>query len=205
MIHRLFAAWHSRADRHVIVDGQRLFVPRGVMDPVAFRTGAWFAPWAARQVCPGQQILDLCAGSGVVGLLCARAGARVTALDRDPRSIAACRANGLEDARIGDLFAPVAGQRFDHIFANPPYFNRDPHAGPLDHALYGGAGYALIARLAAAAPAHLRPGGAADVVLSERARGSAAALGPGWRPIAWDRVDGELLAVWRLTADHRGP
>ncbi len=53
--------------------------------------------------------------------------------------------------------------------------------------------------------AWLRPGGAGDVVLSERARGSAAALGPGWTPIAWDRVNGELLAVWRLTADHRGP
>jgi release factor glutamine methyltransferase len=67
----------------------------------------------------------------------------------------------------GDWFAPLAGERFDLILANPPYVaERDPHLARGDvrfeprSALAAGAdGLDDIRRIVAQAPAHLVPGG----------------------------------------------
>nr|WP_300019673.1 HemK2/MTQ2 family protein methyltransferase [Pseudonocardia sp.] len=75
----------------------------------------------------GRRVLDLGTGTGAVALAAARAGASsVTAVDLSARSVAAARLNaglaGLAvDVRRGDLFAPVAGERFDLVVSNPPY------------------------------------------------------------------------------------
>ena len=90
----------------------------------------------ALQWCRGQNvdqpsILDLCSGSGCVGLSIALElpGARVTLSELSREAAAVARQNrnthGLEhrvDVVEGDLFAPMApGQTFDLIVANPPY------------------------------------------------------------------------------------
>jgi release factor glutamine methyltransferase len=70
--------------------------------------------------------------------------------------------------RAGDLFAPVAGERFDLVVSNPPYLadaEAEGLAPELAHeppaALFAGpAGTELLRRLAAEAPAHLLPAGA---------------------------------------------
>jgi len=75
----------------------------------------------------GRRVLDVGTGSGAIALAAARAGASsVTAVDLSARSVAAARLNaalaGLRlDVRQGDLFAPVAGERFDLVVSNPPY------------------------------------------------------------------------------------
>ncbi len=75
----------------------------------------------------GRHVLDIGTGAGALALAAARAGAvTVTAVDLSLRSVIATRLNSrLHRApvtvRRGDLFAPVAGQRFDLIMANPPY------------------------------------------------------------------------------------
>lgn len=75
----------------------------------------------------GRHVLDVGTGSGAIALAAARAGAAsVTAVDLSLRSVLAARANSLVngagiDVRHGDLFAPVRGQRFDLVVANPPY------------------------------------------------------------------------------------
>jgi release factor glutamine methyltransferase len=63
----------------------------------------------------------------------------------------------------GDLFAPVAGERFDAIVSNPPYLPSEddelPRQGP-QRAWEGGTdGRLVLDRICAEAPAHLRPGG----------------------------------------------
>jgi release factor glutamine methyltransferase len=70
----------------------------------------------------------------------------------------------------GDLFAAVDGERFDAIVANPPYVPcpRDglPRRGR-ERAWEGGRdGRALLSRICAEAPAHLRPDGALLLVHS---------------------------------------
>ena len=76
------------------------------------------------------RILDLCTGSGVIAVSLAKEfpAAQVVATELSPAAAAIARRNAARngvadrvDVREGDLFAPVAGERFDLIAANPPY------------------------------------------------------------------------------------
>ena len=72
------------------------------------------------------RVLDLCCGAGMLGVIAADLGAEVVATDLNPRTAMFTRLNaalnGVEiDARVGDGFDPVAGERFDLIVANPPF------------------------------------------------------------------------------------
>jgi release factor glutamine methyltransferase len=113
------------------------------------------------------RVLDLCTGSGVLAIAAARLGAgAVVAVDVSRRAVAAARLNarlnGVRvEARRGDLFGPVTGERFDLIVSNPPYL---PGAAlssrGLARAWEGGPrGRAFLDRICERAAAHLRPGG----------------------------------------------
>lgn len=120
------------------------------------------------------RILDLGTGSGCLAIAVAkqRPQAAVTAADASAAALAVARDNAVRhgvNIRFlqGDWFAPLAGERFDLILANPPYVaERDPHLARGDvrfeprSALAAGAdGLDDIRRIAAQAPAHLVPGG----------------------------------------------
>jgi release factor glutamine methyltransferase len=118
---------------------------------------------------PNARALDLCTGSGILALTAALRGARdVTAVDVSLRAVLTVRLNArLNKVRVralrGDLFAPVAGQRFDAITSNPPYVPSDddalPATGP-ERAWEGGRdGRLILDRIVAGAAGHLRPGG----------------------------------------------
>jgi release factor glutamine methyltransferase len=121
----------------------------------------------------GGDVLDVFTGSGALALAAARSGARsVTAVDLSRRALLAvrfnARRNGVRVRTVrGDVLTPVAGEQFDLILANPPYF---PGARRLpDHsaarAWEGGYdGRLLVDRLCTEAPAHLRPGGRLVIV-----------------------------------------
>ena len=134
--------------------------------------------WCRANELKSPKILDLCTGSGCVGLTVALEipGAEVTLSELSPeaKSVALQNRNhhGLQD-RVqvleGDLFEPVAGaQPFDLILANPPYVEEsyvdqmqkdvrdyEPHLAlfaPED-------GLSLIRRIIAESPGFLKPGG----------------------------------------------
>ena len=121
-------------------------------------------------------MLDLCTGSGALALVAAREGAAdVTAVDASRRAVLAVRLNArLNRLRVralrGDLFEPLGGARFDVIVSNPPYVpggDAGPVAGqPRRGFDAGDDGRALIDRVCAGLPAHLRPGGVALIVHS---------------------------------------
>lgn len=75
----------------------------------------------------GRRVLDIGTGAGALALAAVQAGAAtVIAIDSSVRSVVVTWLNSrLHRApvtvRRGDLFAPVAGQHFDLIMANPPY------------------------------------------------------------------------------------
>src|ERR1700738_45323 len=76
----------------------------------------------------GGNVLDLCTGSGVLSLFAAEKARRVIGTDINRRAIefASLNAqlNGVGpkiELRLGDLFEPVGGMRFDAILANPPF------------------------------------------------------------------------------------
>jgi release factor glutamine methyltransferase len=93
----------------------------------------------ARERGPDLAILDVGTGSGALALALAKelTGARVTATDvsGDALAVAARNAGRLGlGGRVrfvpGSLYAPVAGERFDLVVANPPYLAED-EAGSL--------------------------------------------------------------------------
>ena len=124
------------------------------------------------------RVLDLCTGSGCVAVTLAKQlpTANVVAVDVSEAAAAVARQNvdllgviDRVDVRVGDLFAPVAGELpFSVVVANPPYIPSGDIAA-LDRnvrdyeprlALDGGAdGLDLHRRILAAAPDHLIGGG----------------------------------------------
>jgi release factor glutamine methyltransferase len=120
------------------------------------------------------RVLDICTGSGVVGVTAARAGADVTAVDVSCRAVAAAWLNARINrvrvqSRRGRLLEPVAGRRFDVIASNPPYVPSDNDAPRgLERAWAAGPdGRALLDRLIAEAPSRLEPGGTLLIVHSD--------------------------------------
>nr|WP_196791349.1 HemK2/MTQ2 family protein methyltransferase [Motilibacter aurantiacus] len=80
-----------------------------------------------RDLAAGRRVLDVGTGGGALALAAARAGASdVTAVDLSLRSVLTARLNSRVNrtpitVRQGDLFAPVRGERFGLVLANPPY------------------------------------------------------------------------------------
>ena len=76
------------------------------------------------------RVLDLCTGTGAIALALAKElpAATVIAADVSPEAVAIAARNAERnqlaarvEVRRGDLFAPVAGETFDLVTANPPY------------------------------------------------------------------------------------
>lgn len=148
--------------------GLMLRTAPGVLIP-RFDTEALCQQAIARMT-DGARVLDLCTGTGALAVAIARQypRARVFAGDISPQAVSLARENAVRcgvalDARMGDLFAPFAGETFDIIVSNPPYIPTGDLAGLQAEvkkepalALDGGPdGLTLYRRIAADAPAHL--------------------------------------------------
>ncbi len=120
--------------------------------------------------------LDLCTGSGCLAILMAHTFPDATVdaveLSKDAAAVAARNIDGhaLADRvhlHTGDLFAPLAGRRYDLIISNPPYvtqsavdaFPPEYKAEPVMAHLGGADGMDLVHRILAEAPNHLTPDG----------------------------------------------
>jgi release factor glutamine methyltransferase len=152
----------------------RILAPPGVFRP---RSDTWLLADHLRRepLVYEADVLDLCAGSGALAVTARLAGAaRATAVDLSGRAVLAARLNGLLNgvrvrARRGDLFAAVAGERYDLIISNPPYLPAPDGSSPQRRARAwdaGADGRLLLDRICAEAGSHLRPGGALLLVHS---------------------------------------
>jgi carbamoyltransferase len=162
-----FAGLYLLADRRMErVDPRALGLPAGdAVYPVGSDSAILAGAVPARD---GERVLDLCSGTGVQGLKAAATAREVIAVDVGARAVALAEANARLNgvarfaARRGDLFRPVAGERFDLILVNPPFVS-SPHRGPAYHS--GGAlGDRVLKRAAAGFSRHLRDGGRAFAI-----------------------------------------
>ncbi len=167
--------------RRVVVEdvhGVPIVVLPRVFNPVLFRSGELLAGVLRDELLgrPAATVLDLGAGSGVGSVFSARLGAQVVAVDVNPRALRNVRANaelhGVADhvrCVQGDLFDGVAGERFDRVLFNPPYFEGEP-SGIADAAWRG---EGIVARFCESLGDHLTPGGAALLATSGEGIGPA--------------------------------
>ena len=191
------------------IAGIALVVLPDVFHPGLFFSSKLLAEVVAAEPLDGQRVLEVGTGTGFLALVAARRAARAVGTDINPEAVRALKINALlnrlEDrveAREGDLFTPVAGERFDLILFNPPYFSPSAPGHPADPWEYawrdvGGA----RARFVAEAARHLTPGGRllicdSDVAV-DRMDQALAAAGFRVRPVrARTIVSGEVLTVY---------
>ncbi len=132
---------------------------------------------------PVDSVLDLGTGCGIQSLHAARHAQRVVATDLSARALDRARLtlalNGVSatsksgragtatvELRQGDLFAPVAGERFDRIVSNPPFVITPRRDGvPLYEYRDGGrVGDAIVEQVVRGAADHLTLGGTAHLL-----------------------------------------
>ena len=162
---------------------------------------------------PVESALDLGTGCGVLALHAARFARRVVATDLSPRAIAFARftaaLSGVDriEFREGDLFEPVAGERFDRIVSNPPFVITPRATGvpEYDYRDGGLVGDALVEAVVRGAADALAPGGIAQLLGNWEDRagiGGAAADGLD-RVAGWIRDAG--LDGWVVERDRQDP
>ncbi|GAA1520662.1 methylase of polypeptide subunit release factors [Agromyces terreus] len=169
------ALGHALGEHHVLGVGGASMTLSGLMMPDA-----------------AGSVLDLGTGCGIQAMHASRFADRVVATDISARAleIAAMNVelNGIEgvEFRLGSLFDPVAGERFDRVVSNPPFVITPRREGvpEYDYRDGGMVGDGIVEAVITGVGEHLEPGGIAQLLGNWEYRG---------RGDAFDRV-GEWLA-----------
>ncbi|PTB92620.1 50S ribosomal protein L3 N(5)-glutamine methyltransferase [Marinobacter sp. B9-2] len=160
-------AWFMGMPFHV---DERVLVPRS---PIGELIENGFQPWLGDK--PVARILDLCTGSGCIGIGAASVftEAEVDLSDISPDALAVAESNiklhgvrGRVHAVQSDVFANIEG-RYDIIVSNPPYVDAEDLSSMPDEYRHepelglaaGKDGLDIAHRIIAGAADHLTPGG----------------------------------------------
>lgn len=157
---------HTSFMGHTFLCREGVLIPRNDSEAVCEQ--------AIKRVEPRHQVLDLCCGTGCLGisikLACPDSAVTLSDISKLATSLAqenAARLGAQVDIEEGDFFAPLIGRRYDLIICNPPYIEEDLLPGLQKEvafepalALSGGEdGLQYYRRLAQEAADYLNPGG----------------------------------------------
>ncbi len=186
---RIAAILHRRAETRLpapyilnkaYIQGYPFYVDERVLVPRSFIAEILCKEEGFSQVPDYEEIesvLDLCTGSGCLGIIAAQIfpNAHVDIADISPDALEVARRNvkdyGLEDRvsiHEGDLFAPLKGRSYDLIITNPPYVDQQGmdtlpeefrHEPAMALGGVGEDGLDIVHRILKDAKAHLNDGG----------------------------------------------
>lgn len=188
---------------------QRTIIPRSFIGEILYSDA--FGDDPATALVPDRRniaaVVDLCTGSGCLAILASYVfpNAEVDGVDLSAEAleVAAINVERLTDGRVslhrGDLYAPLAGARYDIIISNPPYVDDEAMDGLPDEyrtepvlALAGGLdGLDLVRRIIDEAADHLTDEG-----------GLLCEIGTGREILEMNYP--ELPFVWIDTAESQG-
>ncbi|MBS1908002.1 MAG: methyltransferase [Actinobacteria bacterium] len=134
-----------------------------------------------------ERALDLGTGCGIQALLVSRHAGSVIATDISARALAYAELNALLagahniEFRQGSMFEPVAGESFGLIVSNPPFVITPRGADVPEYEYRDGGlvGDALVEAFVREAPAHLAPGGSAQLLGNWESVGPSTGSGAG--------------------------
>jgi hypothetical protein len=166
---------------------------------------ATLASWTPRP--QAERALDLGTGCGVQALHLSGHTGSVVATDISARALAFAAFNaGLNgvrlDLRQGSLLEPVAGETFDLVVSNPPFVitPRDAAVPRYEYRDGGLAGDGVVAGLVRDLPAHLRPGGVAQLLANWEV-----GAGETWQDRVRSWLEDTGLDAWVVQRDEQDP
>ncbi len=192
---------------------ERVLVPRS---PIAELIAAEFSPWLEPEGV--HRVLDLCTGSGCIGLATGSVlpDAEIWLADLSPEALAVARRNvrnhGMKDrVRVvqSDVFDGLAtAPRFDLIVSNPPYVDAGDMAGlapeyrhePSLGLAAGADGLNVVRRILSEAGQHLADGGVLIVEVGNSQPALEAAFPE--LPFTWLEFAGGGQGVFLLTREQ---
>lgn len=158
---------------------------------------------------PVRRVLDLGTGCGIQAMHARRFADEVVATDISRRALDIARfnaaLNGIDgiEFRLGSLYEPVAGERFDRIVSNPPFVitPRRDDVPSYEYRDGGMVGDALVETVLRGLADHLEPGGTAQLLGNWEYR---------WGVDGLDRVrswfaDAEDLDLWVVEREREDP
>jgi methylase of polypeptide subunit release factors len=159
---------------------------------------------------PVGRVLDLGTGCGIQALHAARHAEHVVATDISPRAleIAAlnARLNGVHNVefRLGDMFEPVAGERFDQIVTNPPFVitPRRSDVPAYEYRDGGRVGDGIMREVVTGVGRHLNPGGVAQMLGNWEYRSGEDGFD---RVRGWVQASDTPLDVWLIERERQDP
>lgn len=163
--------FHLRKPRRYRHDGLEMIIRPGVFHPGMYLSTQYFLAHIKRLPLVKQSCLELGAGSGLISLWCARAGANMVASDISTLAIENLRENAERnqvklEVIHSDLFDSIPARQFDLIFINPPYYPGKP-TDEASHAWYCGPEFEYFQKLFRTMSAFVHPGSRVLMVLSE--------------------------------------
>jgi release factor glutamine methyltransferase len=162
--------WYLRKKRKYAYRQTTVSVLPGVFHPGLFSSTGLLLGYVEQKIIPGETLLEIGSGTGLISVIASKKHARVTALDKSLAAIENtalnAKANNVKiDVIQSDLFESLSKKQFDWIVINPPYYARDPETEG-DLAWYCGKEFQYFKKLFTGLPEVMHPASQVIMVLT---------------------------------------